>query len=133
MFLVDAIDAAGDPLVVKVYGRDANDTQLLTTLWRTVWYREAGSPTSVGRLQQVEHEAFLTLLAAQAGVPTARVVTAGATVEDDVLLVLRPWGRPLAADARAVVRRPWPARSGTWSTGCTAPASPTARSTTATS
>ncbi len=96
VFLVDATDAVGDPLVVKVFGRDANDTQLLTTLWRTVWYREAGSPTSVGRLQQVEHEAFLTLLAAQAGVPTARVVTAGATVEDDVLLVLRPWGRPLA-------------------------------------
>ena len=97
LFLVDATDAGGDPLVVKVFGRDANDTQLLTTLWRTVWYREAGSPTSVGRLQQVEHEAFLTLLAAQAGVPTARVVTAGATVEDDVLLVLKPWGRPLAA------------------------------------
>ena len=97
LFLVDAVDASGQPLVVKVYGRDANDTQLLTTLWRTIWYREAGSPTSVGRLQQVEHEAFLTLLAAQAGVPTARVVTAGATVEDDVLLVLEPWGRPLAA------------------------------------
>lgn len=97
VFLVDATDAAGDPLVVKVFGRDANDTQLLTSLWRTVWYREAGSPTSVGRLQQVEHEAFLTLLAAQAGVPTASVVTAGATVEDDVLLVLRPWGRPLGA------------------------------------
>jgi len=82
---------------VKVFGRDANDTQLLTSLWRTVWYREAGSPPSVGRLQQVEHEAFLTLLAAQAGVPTARVITAGATAEDDVLLVLRPWGQPLAA------------------------------------
>ncbi|MGZ4786312.1 MAG: lysylphosphatidylglycerol synthase domain-containing protein [Acidimicrobiales bacterium] len=96
LFLVDATDAEGEPLVVKVYGRDANDTQLLTTMWRTVWYRETGSPTSVGRLQQVEHEAFLTLLAAQAGVPTARVVTAGATVEDDVLLVLRPWGHPVA-------------------------------------
>jgi len=97
LFLVDAADANGEPLVVKVYGRDAYDTQLLTTLWRTVWYRETGSPTSIRRLQQVEHEAFLTLLASQAGVATARVVTAGATVEDDVLLVLRPWGEPLAS------------------------------------
>lgn len=95
LFLVDVVDERGDPLVVKVYGRDAYDTQLLRTLWRIVWYREAGSPLSVGRLQQVEHEAFLTLLAGQVGIPTQQVVTAGATAEDDVLLVLRPVGQQL--------------------------------------
>ena len=57
----------GEPLVVKVYGRDAHDAALLSTLWRTVWYREPGSPLRLGRLQQVEHEAFLTLLAASGG------------------------------------------------------------------
>jgi glycosyltransferase 2 family protein len=95
-FLVDAEDADGGPLVVKVFGRDAHDVALLTTLWRTVWYREAGAPIRLGRLQQVEHEAFLTLLARQAGVPTHTVVTAGATVDDDALLVLRPAGTPLS-------------------------------------
>ena len=95
-FLVHATDDRGEPLVVKVYGRDAHDAALVSTLWRTVWYREAGSPLRVGRLQQVEHEAFLTLLAAQAGVRTDVVVTAGATADDDALLVLRRTGRRLA-------------------------------------
>jgi glycosyltransferase 2 family protein len=96
LFTVDAVDDAGQPLVVKVYGRDAHDTQLLTTVWRTIWYREAGSPTSFGRLQQAEHEAFLTLLAAQSGILTEPVVTASATPENDVVLVLRRVGRPLS-------------------------------------
>jgi uncharacterized membrane protein YbhN (UPF0104 family) len=96
VFVVDAVDQAGAPLVVKVYGRDAHDTQLVTTVWRTLWYREPGAPTSAGRLQQAEHEAFLTLLARQDGVVTDQVVVAGATVTGDVLLVLRSAGRSLA-------------------------------------
>jgi uncharacterized membrane protein YbhN (UPF0104 family) len=96
VFLVDAIDDDGNPLVVKVYGRDAYDTQLVTTMWRWAWYRGAGTPTSFGRLAQAEHEAFLTLLAAQAGIHTDRVVTASATNENDVLLVLRRSGCPIA-------------------------------------
>ena len=92
LFVVKAEDADGEPLVVKVYGRDAHDTQLLATLWRTVWYREPGSPIWVGRRQQVANEGFVTLLAAQAGVRTETVVTAGVTNRDDALLVLRPVG-----------------------------------------
>lgn len=61
-------------------------------MWRTLWYREPGSPTSFGRLQQAEHEAFLTLLAAQAGIRSDRVVTASATPGNDVVLVLRQVG-----------------------------------------
>jgi uncharacterized membrane protein YbhN (UPF0104 family) len=96
LFVVDAIGADGTRLVVKVYGRDAHDAALLSTLWRTIWYREAGSPLRFGRLQQVEHEAFLTLFAGQAGVLTDTVVTAGATEDDDALLVLRRRGDILA-------------------------------------
>jgi uncharacterized membrane protein YbhN (UPF0104 family) len=95
VFNVDAQDDSGQPLLVKVYGRDAHDTQLLTTIWHTVWYREAGSPTSFGRLQQAEHEAFLTLLAGQSGIPTETVVTARGTPTSDVLLVLRRLGPTL--------------------------------------
>jgi uncharacterized membrane protein YbhN (UPF0104 family) len=83
----------------------------MSTLWRTIWYREAGSPLRFGRLQQVEHEAFLTLYASQAGVLTDRVVTAGPTVEDDALLVLRRRGTIVAetraADLAAVVAAMW--------------------------
>jgi uncharacterized membrane protein YbhN (UPF0104 family) len=104
VFVVDAVAVERRRLVVKVYGRDAHDTQLLATAWRTIWYREPGAPVSPCRLQQVEHEAFLTLLAGQAGVLTDAVVIAGATVRGDVLLVLQPVGRSLAALAT-----PWPA------------------------
>jgi glycosyltransferase 2 family protein len=90
VFVVDALDEAGDPLVVKVYGRDAHDTALAATVWRSIWYREQGHQITLGRRRQVEREALLTLLAAQAGVVTDRVVTAGQTEAGDALLVLRP-------------------------------------------
>jgi glycosyltransferase 2 family protein len=96
VFLVDAEDQSG-PLVVKVYGRDAHDTQLLSSMWRAVWYRSAETSFAVNRIQHVEHEAFLTLLAAQAGITTDAVVTAGETTDGDALLVLRPRGVRLEA------------------------------------
>jgi uncharacterized membrane protein YbhN (UPF0104 family) len=95
-FLVQGVARDGRHLDVKVYGRDAYDAQLLNKLWRTVWYREDGPAPSLSRLQQAEHEAFLTLLAQQGGVPTQAVVTAGITGEDDALLVLQLPGAPLA-------------------------------------
>ncbi len=92
VYIVHATNAEGDELVVKIYGRDAHDTALTSTLWRRVWYREAGSPLRLGRLLQVEHEAFLTLFARQAGVLTDEVVTAGETASDDAILVVRRHG-----------------------------------------
>lgn len=86
----------GRQLTIKVYGRDAHDAALVATVWRTVWYREAGAPPQFGRRAQVEHEAFLTLLAAQAGIVTERVVVAGITATGDALLVLEPYETRLA-------------------------------------
>jgi glycosyltransferase 2 family protein len=97
MFEATALDEQGKPLLIKVFGRDAHDTQLVNVAWRTLWYREAGSPTSFGRLQQAEHEAFLTVMAATAGVCLDEVVTATSTPGNDVLLVLRRAGQPLDA------------------------------------
>ena len=110
LHLLHASRDDGAELVVKVYGRDAHDSALLSTVWRAVWFREAGSPLRFGRLQQVEHEAFLTLLAGQAGVLTDRVVTAGATADDDALLVLERRGRVVAGggpDAAGLCRAIW--------------------------
>jgi uncharacterized protein (TIRG00374 family) len=105
LFLLTAVDAAGRPLVIKVYGRDAHDTQLLSTVWRTIWYRRTGPARVFGRLQQAEHEAFITLLARESGIATQEVLLASATPVNDVVLVLRDIDRPpLPWDADAVAR-----------------------------
>ncbi len=94
--LFDGRDSSGRPLLVKVYGRDAYDNQLLAKLSRAFWYRDPGPELGLSRLQAVEHEALVTLLASRAGVASREVVTAGETVEHDALLVLRGDARPLA-------------------------------------
>jgi glycosyltransferase 2 family protein len=79
----------GNPLKVRVLGRDAQDTQRLARRWRLLAYRDPPRSAPVGRLEQVEHEAVATLMAAQAGVRVPGVVTVGLTPEDDALVVLR--------------------------------------------
>jgi glycosyltransferase 2 family protein len=96
VFHVRGVDTDGRPLLVKLYGRDAYDTQLLARLWRRLWYRGSGRAIPRGRLESAEHEAFVTLLARNAGLATREVVTAGATLGDDALLVLRGGAEPLA-------------------------------------
>ena len=85
----------GRSLLVKVYGRDAWDGQLLASAWSSLWYRSDTSHLSLGRREQVEHEAFVTLLAERAGVSVLPVVAAGMASERDALLVTETTGRPL--------------------------------------
>jgi uncharacterized membrane protein YbhN (UPF0104 family) len=84
------------PLLVKVYGRDAWDAQLLSSLWRNLWYRGGERGAGRSRVDLVEHEGFVTLLAERAGVRVPRLVTAGSAGRGDALVVVRPEGRPLA-------------------------------------
>jgi glycosyltransferase 2 family protein len=89
-------------LDVSVYGRDAADARLLTKAGRFVLYRDSGPSLAVTRLQQVEHEAFLTFRAAQAGVTVPEVVEAGtAGPSGDALLVVRPPAGSALADTDA--------------------------------
>jgi uncharacterized protein (TIRG00374 family) len=88
VYTLQCNDPDGRRLRVLVYGRDAWDTQLLVRIWRVLWYRRTEA-LSLTRLQQAEHEAFLTLHAANRGVSVPGVVTAGRTVQNDALLVLR--------------------------------------------
>jgi uncharacterized membrane protein YbhN (UPF0104 family) len=83
--LIWAETRAGRRLLVKVYGRDAWDGQLLGSVWSYLWYRDRSPDLLVGRRQQVEHEAFLTLLAERRGVPVLPVVAAGMANKDGVL------------------------------------------------
>jgi uncharacterized membrane protein YbhN (UPF0104 family) len=92
--LIWAETRAGERLLVKVYGRDAWDGQLLGSVWSYLWYRDRSPDLLVGRRQQVEHEAFLTLLAERQGVPVLPVVAAGMANRDGVL-VLEWAGVPL--------------------------------------
>ncbi len=87
-------DATG-PIAVKVYGRDAWDAQLLANLWRLLWYRSSRRTARLSRIELVEHEGFITLLAERAGVRTPQLVTAGSAGLGDALVVVRPEGVPL--------------------------------------
>jgi glycosyltransferase 2 family protein len=77
------------PLNARVLGRDAQDTQRLARRWRLLAYRDPPRSVAVGRLEQVEHEALATLMAAQAGVRVPEVVTAALGPDGDALLVTR--------------------------------------------
>jgi uncharacterized membrane protein YbhN (UPF0104 family) len=92
-------------LAIEVYGRDAADAKLLTKAGRFLLYRDSGPDFTVTRLQQVEHEAYLTLRAGRAGATVPELVEAGiAGPSRDALVVCRlPAGTALAdADAEDI-------------------------------
>jgi uncharacterized membrane protein YbhN (UPF0104 family)/tRNA A-37 threonylcarbamoyl transferase component Bud32 len=76
----------GRPLRVRVLGRDAQDTQRLARRWRSLAYRDPPRSVVTGRLEQVEHEALATVMAAQAGVRVPKVLTAALGSDGDALL-----------------------------------------------
>ena len=86
----------GEPLRVRVLGRDAQDTQRLAREWRLLSYKDPPRSAPAGRLAQVEHEALATLTAAQAGVRVPAVVIAALGPDGDALIATRqPHLRPL--------------------------------------
>lgn len=91
--LVNAVSPEGKQLLVKVYGRDAWDGQFLASIWSSMWNRGDRPSLGLGRRQQVEHEAFVTLLAERAGVSVLPIVAAGMANERDALLVSESTGR----------------------------------------
>ena len=93
--LLRAETPQGLPLLVKVYGRDAWDGQLLTATWSYLWYRDESPTLTISRRQQVEHEAFVTLLAERSGVPVLPVIAAGVVGSRDGVLVLEADARPI--------------------------------------
>ncbi len=87
--LMSASDASG-PLRIKVIGRDEADAQFLAQLWRFVIYRDGGPRLALTRLHQIEHEAFVMLLARDRGVAVPAVLAAGTAGPRAALLVHRP-------------------------------------------
>ncbi|HXY93018.1 MAG TPA: lysylphosphatidylglycerol synthase domain-containing protein [Acidimicrobiia bacterium] len=102
--------ADGALLPVRVYGRDAADTQLLAKLYRFVFYKDSGATLTITRLQQVEHEALCQLVASEAGAHVPELLAAGVAGPGAALLVTGPVeGRTLGdeADPDAALRELW--------------------------
>ena len=91
-------DPPGQRIGIAVYGRDAADARLLTKAGRFLLYRDSGPSLVVTRLQQVEHEAFLTMRAGQAGVAVPEIIQAGTAgpAKDALLVYRRPAGTALS-------------------------------------
>ena len=91
-------DSLGQRIGIAVYGRDAADARLLTKAGRFLFYRDSGPSLMLTRLQQVEHEAYLTMWAGHAGAAVPEIVAAGTVgPSKDALLVSRlPTGKPLS-------------------------------------
>lgn len=86
-----------EPISLRVIGRDEADAQFVSRLWRFLGYKESGPTPWITRLQQVEHEAYITLLARDAGVRTRQVIVAGQAGPNAAVLVERPVsGTPFA-------------------------------------
>jgi uncharacterized membrane protein YbhN (UPF0104 family)/tRNA A-37 threonylcarbamoyl transferase component Bud32 len=86
-----------DAILVKVLGRDQTDSQLVTKLWRSLWFRDSGPTLFLTRRQQVEHEAYVSMLARDSGVRTPGLVVAGTGGASTALLAERNvGGRELA-------------------------------------
>ena len=82
---------------MAVYGRDAADAQWLRKVWRFCIYRDSGPTLVLNRLQQVEHEAYLTFLAGHAGTGP-EIVAAGrcGPCHDAALVTRLPEGKRLS-------------------------------------
>ena len=98
-------DAAGQTIELSVYGRDASDARVLAKLWRFCFYRDSGPALILDRLQQVEHEAYLTFVAGRAGVLVPEVLAAGrfGPSRDAALVTRLPDGPVLAEAGDAVL------------------------------
>ena len=120
-------ESSDGPLWIRVLGRDEADAQLLAKVGRSVLYKDAGPKMHLTRLSEVEHEAYVTLLAERADVHVPPVVVAGVAGPSAALLVIRPVdGTRLRTSIRRRSPTPCSTTSGSRSAGCTTRASRTA-------
>jgi uncharacterized membrane protein YbhN (UPF0104 family) len=94
--IVLASTPEGRPLLIKLFGRDARGGRLIASTWSS-FRRRGETPQLSSGWQQVQHEAFVSLLAERGGVPVMSVVAAGTAVDGDALLVLDANARTLAS------------------------------------
>jgi uncharacterized membrane protein YbhN (UPF0104 family)/tRNA A-37 threonylcarbamoyl transferase component Bud32 len=100
-----AIAPDGARVGVQVLGRDASDARLLAKVWRSIWYKDSGPSLALTREQQLEHRAYLALLAARTDVPVEVVVLAGigGRTENALLVLREPEGQSFATVAAEAI------------------------------
>jgi uncharacterized protein (TIRG00374 family) len=86
------LDERGNRVDIKAHGRDAFDSQLAAKVWHTLWYRESSRAVSYTRLQAVEHEALMTMMADRAGLPVPQLATVGSATSELALISFRSTG-----------------------------------------
>jgi len=89
-------------LTVKVLGRDERQATLLTKVWKLLLYKDSGPTVFLTRLQEVEHQAYLSMLARAGGVRVPPVVAAGTGGPGTALLAERELDGPLLRDVEEV-------------------------------
>lgn len=89
-------DEQGARIEVKAYGRDATDSAVMAKLWHAAMYRGRTRRWSASRLESVEHEAVVTMLAAKSGAPVVEVLAAASANEEVAVLVTSNPGVPLS-------------------------------------
>lgn len=89
--LKTAVDQEGGSVLIKVYGRDAWDSQFLGALWTAAVRRGERPHLGRSRQGQLEHEAVATLVAERAGVPVLEEVKVGRSADGDVQ-IQGSWG-----------------------------------------
>ncbi len=92
-------DSTDGPLWIRVLGRDEADAQLISKVGRSVLYKDAGPSVHLTRLAEVEHQAYVMLLAERADVRVPDVVVAGMAGPGAALLVTHPVDGTRLADA----------------------------------
>ena len=91
-----AHDATG-PLSIRVLGRDEADAQILGRAWHRIVYRTTPGRLFLTRIEDVEHQGYCVLRAAQAGVRVPEVVVTGTAGPNTAVYVERPLdGTPLS-------------------------------------
>ena len=91
----EGVTSAGQPVTIRVYGRDAGDAQIVSRWWRSIWYRDSGPKLTSSRLHLVEHEALMTIGALRAGVPAQDVSAVGEPNEKTAIIAVTAEGRPM--------------------------------------
>lgn len=77
----------GVDIQAKAYGRDATDSQVMAKVWHALMFRGAARRITFSRVQSVEHEALVTMLADRAGVSVPQVMAAAAATDEVAVLV----------------------------------------------
>jgi glycosyltransferase 2 family protein len=80
---------------IKVHGRDAVESRLVAKLWHTLWYRESSRTLGYSRLQAVEHEALVTLVASRSGVRVPHLAAVGSPTSEVALISFTGTGTAL--------------------------------------